>query len=449
MNVDALIDYGGHILLLSGLYYLLYSLFFHKTAHPGFNRYLLLGLVLLSLLLPLLPQQIWLPEVAPTTINLPIEWINAGNEQINTIIETIPPSTDRLHLFLVIAYALGCTFFFLRLLLELGQVIFLIKRSPIQKVDQFYLIRTQTATSAFSFFNYIFYPAALSIEAGDATLLHEQAHARQLHSIDRLLIEVIRSIFWFNPFFYGFKRRMIENHEFLADQAVIQTGFPTTDYMYLLLRSAQIKTSPVKSTFHSFLKKRIMKLSAKQAQTSPFLLLVLLVIPPLFLALELPENSFQDCNEAIEIPSPEIIQQDTLTMYPPLPAAYFERLSSGFGIRMHPITRKKMMHNGVDFIAPKGTLVSAIADGSIIKSEYNKQLGNYVVIKHRTGIKSRYHHLSENLVKEGQHIKGNTPIGKVGSTGISTAPHLHFSIQMPNNEYVDPEKYLVQIKPKQ
>lgn len=116
-------------------------------------------------------------------------------------------------------------------------------------------------------------------------------------------------------------------------------------------------------------------------------------------------------------------------------------LSSGFGIRIHPIHKTKKMHPGIDFSASIGTPIYATADGTIMKvKEKSTGYGKMVEIDHAFGYRTRYAHMHDFAVKEGQFVKRGDLIGYVGSTGLSTAAHLHYEVFI-NNRRVDPVHY--------
>jgi len=115
------------------------------------------------------------------------------------------------------------------------------------------------------------------------------------------------------------------------------------------------------------------------------------------------------------------------------------RKTSGFGMRSHPILKREQKHLGVDYAAPLGTPVYAIADGVVIKSAFDRKMGNYVAIRHSDGLTSYYLHLRERGIKNGSDVTAGQVIGRVGSTGTSTGPHLHLGIKK-NNEWQDSEK---------
>lgn len=118
----------------------------------------------------------------------------------------------------------------------------------------------------------------------------------------------------------------------------------------------------------------------------------------------------------------------------------FSRISSMFTTsRFHPVLGKKRAHNGVDFSAPTGTPVRAVSDGEILISGYKGGAGNMVRIKHCDRYTTEYFHLSRiaSGLKAGLKVRRGQVIGSVGSTGLSTAPHLHFGF-FDRGKYVDP-----------
>lgn len=105
----------------------------------------------------------------------------------------------------------------------------------------------------------------------------------------------------------------------------------------------------------------------------------------------------------------------------------FRRISSNFNPkRLHPISKTVRPHRGTDYAASTGTPVWASGDGKVIASGYTKANGNYIVIQHGGEIQTKYLHLHTRSVKKGDRVKQKQTIGSVGSTGFSTAPHLHY-----------------------
>jgi len=116
--------------------------------------------------------------------------------------------------------------------------------------------------------------------------------------------------------------------------------------------------------------------------------------------------------------------------------------TAGFGMFMHPFKKVKQMHRGIDIVAPLGTPIVATADG-IVTTATNKEAGYglHIVIQHDDFYSTFYAHLSKLLVMDGQEVKKGNVIGLVGSTGLSTGPHLHYEVRK-DEEKVDPKPYL-------
>ncbi len=116
-------------------------------------------------------------------------------------------------------------------------------------------------------------------------------------------------------------------------------------------------------------------------------------------------------------------------------------VTSHFGMRLHPVYKKKKMHFGIDFRAPVGTPVYATSDGVVEKvAEQKRGYGNHIVLRHDDSFKSLYAQLSEIKVDSGQSVKKGDLIGLVGSSGTSTAPHLHYEV-IKDGKKVDPVNY--------
>lgn len=113
----------------------------------------------------------------------------------------------------------------------------------------------------------------------------------------------------------------------------------------------------------------------------------------------------------------------------PISNKNLKRMASGFGYRIHPIYKTTKFHHGIDFTAPTGTDVYATGNGKVVKVDYSKRgYGTHVIISHGFGYRTIYGHLSKILVRRGQQVNRGDVIGKVGSTGTSTAPHLHYEV---------------------
>lgn len=117
------------------------------------------------------------------------------------------------------------------------------------------------------------------------------------------------------------------------------------------------------------------------------------------------------------------------------------RITSRFGMRIHPVTGEKKMHNGIDLASGKGTPIMSSQGGKVIISQYSSSYGNYVVVDHGNGLSTLYAHLDKRYVSVGDSVKCGQEIGTMGSTGMSTGPHLHFEVRV-NGEKVNPELHI-------
>jgi len=123
----------------------------------------------------------------------------------------------------------------------------------------------------------------------------------------------------------------------------------------------------------------------------------------------------------------------------------FRRISSGFSkSRLHPVLQVRRAHNGTDYVAPKGTPVSAMASGQVVAAGWQGGYGKLVVVRHPNGYKTSYGHLSgfAKGIRKGAGVTQGQLVGYVGSTGMSTGPHLHFEMRV-NDRPVNPRKVVI------
>ncbi|NJO54187.1 MAG: M23 family metallopeptidase, partial [Bacteroidales bacterium] len=116
-------------------------------------------------------------------------------------------------------------------------------------------------------------------------------------------------------------------------------------------------------------------------------------------------------------------------------------VTSGFGVRLDPFLRRPALHGGIDFRAETGTPVQATAPGRVKEAGWQSGFGNMVEIDHANGLSTVFAHLSAIEVVEGQRVLAGQSVGRVGSTGRSTGPHLHYETRIAG-EAVDPQRFL-------
>jgi len=138
-------------------------------------------------------------------------------------------------------------------------------------------------------------------------------------------------------------------------------------------------------------------------------------------------------------------REDQLSSLPaiqPISNKDLTRTASGWGFRIHPIYKIRKFHYGMDFTAPTGTEVYATADGTIERVQKSRRgYGNLIVVNHGYGYKTLYAHLNDfNKARVGKKVARGDVIAYVGSTGLSTAPHLHYEVHL-NRKKVNPVNY--------
>ena len=125
----------------------------------------------------------------------------------------------------------------------------------------------------------------------------------------------------------------------------------------------------------------------------------------------------------------------------PISNKQLKQMASGFGYRIHPIYKTQDFHAGIDFSATQGTPIYATGDGVVLRADNLAQgYGNHIIIKHGFGFETLYGHMSKFAVRAGQKVKRGEVIGYVGSTGLSTAPHVHYEV-IKNGDKINPINY--------
>lgn len=128
------------------------------------------------------------------------------------------------------------------------------------------------------------------------------------------------------------------------------------------------------------------------------------------------------------------------------PVAGKPKISSPFGMRMHPIKRQYTQHEGIDYSVPSGTYVYTTANGTVDKVWQDKSCGNGLKIKYATGISALYCHLDHALVKQGDKVRAGCAVAISDNSGASTGAHLHYGMKDSNNDFLDPSPFTKRAK---
>jgi len=154
----------------------------------------------------------------------------------------------------------------------------------------------------------------------------------------------------------------------------------------------------------------------------------------------------QSFNEIIAIAKANNEMLSSLPTIQPIDNPELTRLASGFGMRINPFHKARVKHEGIDFAAPRGSNIYSTGDGTVTKVKKNSSLetgyGNYIEISHTSGYKTKYAHMEKVNVSEGQEVTRGDVIGYVGSSGGSTAPHVHYEI-IKDNKKIDPINFFI------
>ncbi len=165
---------------------------------------------------------------------------------------------------------------------------------------------------------------------------------------------------------------------------------------------------------------------------------------PLLAAVDAAEGApmIEDANAVMDALLRYKAARDSINQAPVhMPISGTFRQSSGYGNRKDPFSGGRAFHAGLDFAAPTGTIVTSAAEGVVSFVGTQSGYGNVVEVKHANGLMTRYAHLSAFIARKGQQVSTGTPIAKVGSTGRSTGPHLHFEVRK-SDQALDPKPFL-------
>mgnify|MGYP000858046852 FL=1 len=259
--VNFIIESGVSLTLLASVY----MLFLRKETFFRTNRLFLLGSLVFSVLLPLLrlrvltPQPVLLSEVTVTPYRNLLESITVYGHGFAGQIEKTVLSAQ----LLVVVYLAGVGLLLSLFIFRIIQILLKIRKSEVEYKDGFRLVLLEKETTPFSFLNYIFVNRNQMNNAGyNRMLIHELEHVKQGHSFDVIVLELLTAFQWFNPFMWLLRRAIRENHEFLADRAVLNTGASRGEYKQLLLNQFIGGQLVVANNFnYSLIKNRIKMMS--------------------------------------------------------------------------------------------------------------------------------------------------------------------------------------------
>ncbi|XLS27420.1 peptidoglycan DD-metalloendopeptidase family protein [Flavobacteriaceae bacterium M23B6Z8] len=426
-------------IVFSGLY-LLYKLVWQKLTFHTINRIVLLSLIPISFILPALTPI--LPTSSFTSYALPVipDLVEIKDLQEPEVLIKEAGKHFSLSFLLMLLYGIISSLLLLRMVATHLRLCNLKNNGKEYLINGTHLVACNVS-SVFSYLNWIFVPKTYLHSIDELVLKHENAHIIKRHSIDLIAAGIYLSLFWWNPLVYSYRKSLKSLHEFEADEAVLKHSKETASYLQLLLNNLGYERP--NHLFHHFnhliIKKRIdmiMKTkSKKQAQLRYLLSVPLLAL--LLLAFKKPIYSHSEqVNTSLE--SVQLTKPPRLF---PVKDISPKEITNEFGRKFkHPVHKKEVLHQGIDIKAAKGTPVVATANGKVTFAAEKNDWGNLIIIGHIDGYETRYAHLQGFEVTAGQTVTEGDVIGYVGSTGLSSRPHLHYEVHL-NGKQVNPEDY--------
>ena len=276
-----------------------YKLFFEKDRNFIVRRVYLLGVVILPLLLPLLPEGVQMPigNIAPLSIQLEGVSIN-GNAGAGATAGTLPLGKAAIMVYLVVL-GLGI----LKIFNQLARITLAAISSRRMTIEGTSLLANRTFHAS-SFFGYIFIdPDSIHDDTFNHILDHENIHKREWHSVDRILTELFVMINWFNPVAWLFRRAVIQNLEYLADSAVLQKGTDPTKYQLSILNQ-YIGSASISNQFSNQIKNRITMLNKNYKLGSRWK--IALLVPLTAIALFFVSCTEKEGNSTADVNAPEV-----------------------------------------------------------------------------------------------------------------------------------------------
>ena len=295
-------------------------------------------------------------------------------------------------------------------------------------------------------------------------IAHEMAHIKRFDDLWTKFQNIIQLIYFFNPVVWFVNSKIFLCRECICDSMVLsERKISLQAYgqgMMAVLKlnifgSDTMSMQPCFGSHQDKFKYRIKKLKGdhNMKKYQSFLIYGSLFILGLFI-LPMAGNIIQsnDAAQSFQLIAAEQGPKINISAPQPLIDDVFNcpikvgRVTAPFGKMINPFTKKEALHKGIDIAARKGTEVYAAADG-VVKVAFSKILkkskcrGKYIIINHNDGFSTMYSHLSEVLITKGQKVKAGDLIARIGNTGKSTGPHLHFEIRK-NKKAQDPEKHI-------
>jgi beta-lactamase regulating signal transducer with metallopeptidase domain len=323
----------------------------------------------------------------------------------------------------------------------------------------------QLLTSNQSFFPFtfgtfrpvIFLPESLlkerEMDALESVIAHEMAHIKRLDSFWIRLQNFIQVLYFFNPVAWYAVSQLNLSRERICDRIVLSKRL-ISPRQYGQSMVAVLKlglwgsiAEEVLPGFGNHKKKMILRIKEimgkdiMKKQRIAVIVVLLIAFGVFLLPMASDTSNAQEPQGEQEIENPNQVTSSEKEGEPlslPIREGY---ISSGYGNRIHPVYKKKMLHKGIDVAAEKGTKIYAAADGRVEFTGKKGLYGLLVILQHEDDYQTWYARMDTSLVNKGDKVNAGDVIGRVGNSGLSTAPHLHFELHE-RDTTLNPQKYI-------
>ena len=473
-------------LICSGLFLVLYHWMLAKKVGFRICRAYLIVTMVLSVTIPIMDVPLYPPE---NVVRLS-EWtvfsfddfgaVPANLEEavaVNHNSEAIKPESSAhitsksidLKLILTILYTLVVVISLALLANNTARIYRLRSKSKLTYEEDYTLAEHEDIKTPFSFIRTIFMGFNYEPQERRQIITHEASHVRHRHSYERLFMSVLRSIFWFNPFFWMAEKDLEEVQEWEADKDVLDEGWNLKTYRTTIFKQLFGYNPDITCGLnHSLTKQRFIMMTQFHRGKGAWLRLAatLPVIAATFFAFGCGTKEAKASDE-VSTNLTDGTEATYIDICPPCDAIVSNSFSAG---------RAGRSHTGIDYVLNEGDPVYAAADGEVSAITRDDSNGLMLVLKHADGFETRYAHLSNVYIYteisfEGPNVKVNKVgsistdadhsdltvtgggnvykgqlIGYAGSTGRATGPHLHFEVRK-NGSPVDPSPLFTSDKP--
>ena len=344
------------------------------------------------------------------------------------------------------------------------------RRSRLTRTEEYTLAEHEDIKTPFSFLMTIFMGFNYEPQERLQILTHEASHVRHRHSFERVALSVLRSIFWFNPFFWMAEKALEEVQEWEADKDVLNEGYELRTYRTTIFKQLFGYNPDISCGLnHSLTKQRFIMMTQSRRGKGAWIRLAatLPIIAAVFLAFGCGTKEAKASDE-VSTDLTNGTESTYIDMCPPCDATVSNSFVAG---------RAGRSHSGIDYVLNEGDPVYAAAEGEVSAITRDDSNGLMLTLKHADGYETRYAHLSQVAIastlsfkgkNSGHDISGHTHhisttadhtgwtfngkvfkgqlIGYAGSTGRSTGTHLHFELRQ-HDIPVDPSPFFTSDKP--